>query len=52
MEQFLHDNSLYVVLGIALILWFGIGFYLFSIDKRVGKIERQIEQKVTTDSDL
>jgi CcmD family protein len=51
MEQFLHDNSLYVVLGIALILWFGIGFYILSIDKRIGKIERQIEQTSTNDND-
>ena len=42
MEQFLHDNSLYVVLGIALILWFGLGFYMFSLDKKVSKLEKQI----------
>ncbi len=42
MEQFLHDNSLYVVLGIALILWFGIGVYMFSLDKKVSKLEKQI----------
>jgi CcmD family protein len=42
MEQFLHDNSLYVVLGIALILWFGLGFYMFSIDRKVSKLEKQI----------
>jgi CcmD family protein len=42
MEQFLHDNSLYVVLGIALILWFGLGIYMFLIDKKVSKLEKQI----------
>jgi len=51
MEQFLHDNSLFVVLGIALILWFGIGIYLYVIDKRVGKIEKQFAQSSNIDNE-
>ncbi|MDX9790347.1 MAG: CcmD family protein [Candidatus Kapabacteria bacterium] len=46
MEAFLHDNALYVVLGIAIILWVGISIYLFMIDKKIGKIEQVIEDRI------
>jgi len=43
MEAFLHDNSLFVVLGIAIILWLGISVYLFMVDSKISKLERQME---------
>jgi CcmD family protein len=51
MEAFLHDNSLFVVLGIALILWIGISIYLFMIDKKLSRIEKQIEDIGLTNRD-
>jgi hypothetical protein len=47
MVEFLHDNSIYVVLGIALILWFGIATYLFIIDKRISKLEDEVNLKLS-----
>jgi CcmD family protein len=47
MVDFLHNNSIYVVLGIALILWFGIGSYLFWIDKRITKLEDEVNLKIS-----
>ena len=46
MEQFLHDNAIFVVLGIALILWLGISIYLFMIDRKISTFEKQLEDKL------
>lgn len=43
MYQFLVENTVYVVLTIVLIIWFGLAFYLFKIDKKLKKIEKIIE---------
>jgi hypothetical protein len=40
MENFLHNNSLFVVLGVALIIWAGLAIYLFMIDSKITKIEK------------
>lgn len=37
--EFLAENSNYVVLGIALIIWIGLGVYLLGIDKKLTKLE-------------
>jgi CcmD family protein len=47
METFLHNNAIFVVLGIAIIIWVGISVYLFMIDSKLSKLEKQI-----MDSDL
>lgn len=39
MHDFLEQNSLYLVLIIALVIWAGIFFYMFSIDKSLKKLE-------------
>ncbi len=46
MEQFLHDNAIFVVLGIVLILWLGISVYLFMIDKKITSLEKELENKL------
>lgn len=51
MEAFLNDNSLYVVLGIAIILWIGIAIYMFTIDSKLGKLERQLEDSLLINKD-
>ncbi len=40
MENFLNNNSLFVVLGVALIIWVGLGLYLFMIDSKISKLEK------------
>lgn len=37
--EFLAQNSLYIVLIIALVVWFGIFFYINRIDHRLKKLE-------------
>ena len=42
MYNFLSDNSIYVVLVIALINWFGLFIYLVRTEKNLTKLEKQI----------
>ncbi|MDR9417452.1 CcmD family protein [Gracilimonas sp.] len=41
--QFMSSNDLiYVVLGVSLIIWLVLLFFLFRVDKKVAKLEEQI----------
>lgn len=41
--QFMYSNDLiYVVLGVTLIIWLILLFFLFKVDKKVSKIEHQL----------
>ncbi len=42
---FFDKNSIYVVLFIVLTIWFGIFISLYSLDKRLKKIELELEEK-------
>lgn len=42
MEQFLSQNAIYIVMIIVLIVWAGIFSYLFSLDKRIKKVEKEM----------
>lgn len=39
--EFLNQNPLFVVLTIALVVWLGIYLYLFRIDGKLKKLEKQ-----------
>lgn len=41
MYDFLEKNAMYIVLLIALIIWIGLFFYIFRLDKRIKKIEKE-----------
>ena len=41
--QFLHDNAIYIVTFIVLVVWVGIFFYLNSLDKRMKLIEKDLK---------
>ncbi len=36
-------EGLHFVLGVNLIIWFGIAFYLFILDRRIRKLEKTSE---------
>ena len=40
--KFLNEQSLYVVLLIALIIWIGLFTYIFKIDKKLKKLETDL----------
>ena len=46
MESFLSNNAIYIVMIIVLIVWSGIFLYLFSMDKRIKSIEKEIKNGV------
>jgi len=39
-----EENSIYIVLIIVLITWFGIATSLFGIDRKLKKIEKKISE--------
>lgn len=43
MYQFLTDNAIYIVMIIVLIVWTGIFFYLYAMDRRIKSIEKEIK---------
>ncbi|MFI5253396.1 MAG: CcmD family protein [Bacteroidota bacterium] len=45
MYTFLANNTLFIVLIIALICWGGILWYLFWMDKRISHLEKQTDHK-------
>jgi len=38
--EFLQSNQLFIVLGIVLLIWFGIIGYLVRLEKRILEIEK------------
>jgi len=40
--EFLQNNAIYIVMIIVLIVWVGIFFYMFALDKRLKSIEKEI----------
>jgi len=40
--EFLQNNAIYIVMIIVLIVWVGIFFYMFALDKRLKNIEKEI----------
>lgn len=42
--QFLEQNSLYIVMIIVLLVWFGIFAFAYKLEKKVKKLEEKIDQ--------
>ncbi len=48
--QFMASNDLiYVVLGVSLIIWFVLLFFMVKVDRNVSKLEKEIEVKEATE---
>ena len=41
--EFLHNNAIYIVTFIVLIVWVGIFLYLNNLDKRMKSIEKDLK---------
>ena len=50
MSEFLTNNSIYLVLIITLIVWIGLAFLLFNLDKKVTRLEKIITNTNTENS--
>ena len=44
MESFFQQNQMYVVLVVVLLIWAGIVFYLWRIDRKVSSLEKQMKK--------
>ncbi|ACF13525.1 hypothetical protein Ctha_1061 [Chloroherpeton thalassium ATCC 35110] len=44
MIEFLEQNPLYIVLTVVMIIWTGIFSYLFRLDLRLSKMEKQFSE--------
>lgn len=45
--QFMTSNDLiFVVLGVSLIIWFVLLFFLIRVDKKVTKLEQSVEENI------
>jgi len=42
--KFLENNSIYIVLFIVLVIWFGIFVHLWNTDKKLKQIEKEIKE--------
>ena len=44
MESFFQQNQMYVVLVVVLLIWAGIVFYLWRIDRKVHTLEKHMKK--------
>lgn len=44
-DKFRSDGKIYVVVGIILIILIGLFVYLFSLDRKINKIEKETKGK-------
>lgn len=43
--NFLEQNSIYIVMCIVLVIWFGIFLFLLNTDKKLKAIEKEFKEK-------
>jgi CcmD family protein len=43
--EYLNAHPVFVVLIISLVVWFGLFVYLFRMDRKIGKLEKEIDRK-------
>ncbi|MBK7866158.1 MAG: CcmD family protein [Ignavibacteriales bacterium] len=43
--EFLEKNAIYIVLIIVMLTWSGIFTYLFTLDKRLRELKKEVEEK-------
>lgn len=44
------NDLIFIVLGVSLIIWFVLLFFIIRVDKKVGELEREINQSNVTES--
>jgi len=46
MQEFMNDNTLYVILFIVLVIWLGIAVYINKVDRNLKNVEKVIETEI------
>lgn len=44
MLEYMSQNQMYIVLGIVLLIWTGIVWFLVRLDKKVTQLEHQMKK--------
>lgn len=44
------NDLIFIVLGVSLIIWFVLLFFIVRVDKKVSKLEKEIEQSNVTET--
>lgn len=44
------NDLIFIVLGVSLIIWFVLLFFIIRVDKKVGELEKEIEQSNVTET--
>lgn len=50
-QLMLSQDKLFVVLAVALIIWFGLVFFVFRTDRKLSRLERTLEERIARDKD-
>ena len=45
MQEFLSQNSLFIVLIVVLVVWAGVFGYMYRVDKKVRNLENQLKKR-------
>ena len=45
-QLMLSQDKLFVVLAVALIIWFGLVFFIFRTDRKLHRLERTLEERI------
>jgi len=51
MEQFFHNNSIFIVLTIAIMILIGLTIYLFAIDRKIAKLEKYQNEELYSENE-
>jgi CcmD family protein len=44
MLEFMNQNQMFIVLGVTLLIWTGIVWYLVRLDNKVKRLEKQMKK--------
>jgi CcmD family protein len=44
-DKFREDGKIYVVVAVVLIIFLGMLFYIFTLEKKISRIEKEINSK-------
>ncbi len=45
MIEFFENHSIYIVLVVVLIIWTGLFIFIFNLDRKVSRLEKDVIQK-------
>ena len=50
-QVMLSEDKLFVVLAVALLIWFGLVLFVFRTDRKLDRLERSLNERIAQDKD-